>query len=220
MSITTPYKNIITELFSDCFDHGVIEEKTGKERRLQILIDFIDKPGQNFPEDIFCGDRISIQKFVLACYRDKLLPVDVFGKLLRYFVIRKAGGLLYSEWRAQLFAMIEYCGPSNIMTEADYSEYQNLPDVVSIFRGGHYNNLDCLFWSLKKSIAEKYVSLGGLAPHLLTGTISKEHILLLVDKGQEIVCRYNDINNIEIIGYLNQNGVLVDMTDNKKIGTL
>lgn len=80
-----------------------------------------------------------------------------------------------------------------LMDEDDRAAYDQLPEVINVYRGCYDFNRDGLSWTLSKDVAERFTTLLRYCqpdhePLLLTGRVNKADVVMKVDREeQEII---------------------------------
>jgi hypothetical protein len=105
----------------------------------------------------------------------------ICDKLWRARAVLK--GILRDASRAELDAMME---------QAERDTLAPLPSRITVYRGCYKMNRSGLSWSLNRAVAERFPSLlryrhEGDQPLLLTGTVSRDRVVLKIDRDEQEV---------------------------------
>ena len=93
-----------------------------------------------------------------------------------------------------------------LMTRTERRRFDQLPDVVTIYRGCGEHNQDGLSWSLDKAVAEKFpfmMRYQAKHPLLVTATVEKEDIIALktgASESEVITLHPNAVSVVKLLG--------------------
>lgn len=211
---------IIKDLFDYCFNNGSVPNKVNKKDSWDQLLFFMNTRSEVTLDGIFRGDSVAMQKFIITCYDQNLLPVQVFGPLLRNFTLRNGGGSIYLNNIALLLEMLHYAGLDNMLLKYEKEHFKTLPNKITIYRGGNFSDNRFIFYSMKRKISEVFISYALNTHHLISGTLNKSDILIMKGLGDYIICDSDNIINRKIIAFKNANDVLIEVKPISEIATL
>lgn len=84
--------------------------------------------------------------------------------------------------KRELLSMLQSLDPQKLMDEEEYTLFQNLDDVVTIYRGVtsyNANNIKALSWTLNRDVAEWFAHRYSEDGTVYEAQVSKEHIYTL-----------------------------------------
>ena len=105
---------------------------------------------------------------------------------------------------SELVSYFEECDPNLLMHEDDLEVYNNLPDIVTVYRGVTSNNLDgveALSWSLSPEKAEWFATrFSSIKGRVYSATIHKNDIFAYFGQRgeQEVIVDPDYLENIEV----------------------
>ena len=82
----------------------------------------------------------------------------------------------------ELLSMFRSLDPQKLMDQEEYTQFQNLDDVVTVYRGVtsyNANNIKALSWTLNREVAEWFVHRYGEDGIVYEAQINKEHTYAL-----------------------------------------
>lgn len=101
-------------------------------------------------------------------------------------------------------AMFKRANKKFLMDDDEYAIYENLPDEFTVYRGVANGRVEKgLSWTRKKSEARWFsnrFNTPNKKGYILKGTIKKDKVLAYFNRRDEneIVCKYEDVENLEI----------------------
>jgi hypothetical protein len=168
---------------------------------------FLEKESHELLNGAFCGRYKLTEIFVSICYQEHILPVRLFGLLMRYFVISQGGGSYYRDKdKRTLFDMMSFAGFENMCREDEISFLESQPESIEVYRGGFAAGGLDMFWSMKQDFAFKFLK-KGYHDFFWKATILKGGVLICKDDGSEIVFHPNAVLEKKVIGRINEDGV-------------